>query len=29
MKKDSKLRSLHAEVEYFQNEALHFRELDK
>ena len=29
MKKDSKLRSLVAEVEYFQNEALHFRELDK
>ena len=29
MKKDTKLRSLHAEVQYFQNEALHFRELDK
>ena len=29
MKKDSKLRSLCAEVDYFQKEALHYRELDK
>ena len=29
MKKDHKLKSLHAEVTYFQNEALHFKELDK
>lgn len=29
MKKDSKLRSLVAEVDYFQREALHYRELDQ
>ena len=28
LKKNTKIRSLQSEVEYFQNEALHYRELD-